>query len=123
MRKFSSWRSCRIFLHACVASGFLFLFSGNLRAATAGGGNSGSSDEMQGISVRGVVKDAATNEVMPGVNIKVSGSNLGTITDAEGRYSFTSIDRNATLSFSFIGYVTQEIALNGRTTQIGRAHV
>jgi len=116
MRKFSSWRNCRIFLNACVASCFLFVFAGNLTAATAGGRNSGSYDEMQGISVRGVVRDAATNEAMPGVNIKVAGSTIGTITDAEGRYSFASIDRNATLSFSFIGYVTQEIALNGRTT-------
>lgn len=116
MRKFSSWSYCRIFLYSCVAACTLFISAGDLTAAAAGGINSGSSEEMQGISVRGVVRDAATNEVMPGVNIKVAGSNLGTITDAEGRYSFASIDRNATLSFSFIGYVTQDIALNGRTT-------
>jgi len=116
MRKFCSRRNCRIFLNACVAACFLLVFAGNLTAATAGGNNSVSSEEMQGISVRGVVRDAATNEAMPGVNIKVAGTALGAITDAEGRYSFASVDRNATLSFSFIGYVTQDIALNGRTS-------
>ncbi len=46
----------------------------------------------------------------------VNGTTIGTITDAEGQYSFTTVDRNATLVFTFIGYVTQQIPLNGRTT-------
>jgi len=45
-------------------------------AADFGKNKAGSSDEMQGLTVRGVVKDASTNEAMPGVNIKVNGTTL-----------------------------------------------
>ena len=73
-------------------------------------------DTQQQISVSGAVTDASTGVVMPGVNIVVKGTTIGTISDPSGRYSLTVLDRNATLIFSFIGYVTQEIPLNGRTT-------
>ncbi|HBE43210.1 MAG TPA: SusC/RagA family TonB-linked outer membrane protein, partial [Bacteroidales bacterium] len=51
-----------------------------------------------------------------GVNILVVGTSIGAITDVSGRYSVTVTDRNAMLRFSFIGYVTQEVALSGRST-------
>ena len=66
--------------------------------------------------VSGTVTDALTGERMPGVNIVVKGTTIGTITDAAGNYSITVPDRNAALVFSFIGNITQEIPLNGRTT-------
>jgi len=65
--------------------------------------------------VTGTVKDASTGQEMPGVNIQVKGTTLGTISDIDGKYSLSVPDRNATLIFSFIGYVTQEVSLNGRT--------
>ncbi len=52
---------------------------------------------------------------MPGVNIQVKGTAFGAITDADGKYALSNVDRNATLVFSFIGYVSQEVALNGRS--------
>jgi TonB-linked SusC/RagA family outer membrane protein len=69
---------------------------------------------QQGV-VTGKVTDASTSEGMPGVNIQVKGTNLGTTTDAAGGYSLSVNDRNATLIFSFIGYVNQDISLNGRS--------
>jgi TonB-linked SusC/RagA family outer membrane protein len=72
--------------------------------------------ESQQISVSGTIKDASTSEAMPGVNIQVKGTTFGTITDAEGKYSLSLTDRNVTLVFSFIGYVTQEIPLSGRAS-------
>ena len=71
---------------------------------------------IQQQTVNGTVTDSQTGEAMPGVNILVIGTSLGAITDASGSYSITVTDRNATLRFSFIGYVTQEVALNGRST-------
>ena len=53
---------------------------------------------------------------MPGVNIQVKGTTMGTISDLTGTYSLSVLDRDATLIFSFIGYQTQEIPLNRRTT-------
>lgn len=70
----------------------------------------------QQLNITGKVTDASTGEPMPGVNIQVKGTTLGTISDAEGKYSLSVTDRNATLEFSFIGYTNQEISLNGRTS-------
>ncbi len=66
--------------------------------------------------ITGRVTDSQTRESMPGVNIVVKGTSIGTITDINGNYSLTVTDRNAILVFSFIGYISQEIPLNGRTT-------
>jgi len=73
-------------------------------------------NDQQQIIVSGTVSDAATGGGMPGVNIQVKGTTIGTISDIAGKYSLPVPDRNAALIFSFIGYVTQEIPLNGRTT-------
>ena len=70
-------------------------------------------DDQQ-IKVTGTVTDAATAIPMPGVNIQVKGTTIGAMTDAGGKYSITVTDQSAVLSFSFIGYVTQEIPLGGR---------
>ncbi len=69
---------------------------------------------VQQISVSGTVTDAATGSAMPGVNVLVKGTTLGAITGVDGKYTIANVDRNATLVFSFIGYVTQEAAISGR---------
>lgn len=71
-------------------------------------------DLVQQQTVTGVIIDSQTDEPMAGVNIQVKGTTTGTISDSNGKYSILVTDRNATLIFSFIGYVTQEIPLNGR---------
>ena len=73
-------------------------------------------DDDQQIRVSGKVTDGSTGEVMPGVNITVKGTSIGTISDAQGNFSLAVSDRNATLVLSFVGYIAQEIPLNGRTT-------
>jgi len=67
-------------------------------------------------TVTGKVTDASTGEVMPGVNIQIKGTTLGTITDAQGNFTLFVPERNAILIFSFIGYIQQEIPLTGYTT-------
>ena len=64
--------------------------------------------------VTGRITDASTGELMPGVNIQVKGTTLGTLSDLDGRYTLAVPDPNATLIFSFIGYDQQEININGR---------
>lgn len=51
---------------------------------------------------------------IPGTNIVEKGTNNGTITDVEGHYSLKVSSPNAELVFSFIGYLTEEISLNGK---------
>jgi len=77
---------------------------------------SSDADLQQQIMVSGLVTDASTGEALPGVNIVVSGTTIGTITDVSGNYSLQVPSSSVTLQFSFIGYITQEAALGGRTT-------
>ena len=57
--------------------------------------------------VQGVVTDAKEGGTLPGAAVQVKGTLQGTVTDIDGNYSI-SIEPNATLVFSFIGYETQE---------------
>jgi len=68
----------------------------------------------QGIRVTGKVTDAADGSAMIGVTIQEKGTSNGTIVDASGNYSIT-VAPTATLIFSYVGYASQEISLNGRT--------
>ena len=52
---------------------------------------------------------------LPGVNILVKGSTQGTITDADGSYSINVPSTDAVLVFSFVGYLTQEVSVAGRS--------
>lgn len=55
------------------------------------------------------------NEVLPGVTVLIKGTNIGTTTDVNGSYSIPVPGGNNTLLVSYIGYQTQEIAINSRT--------
>ena len=69
--------------------------------------------EQQEIS--GTVVDDANGEPLPGVNIIVKDQpNIGTTTNIDGEYSLEVPDEANVLVFSFIGFETQEIEINGR---------
>lgn len=70
----------------------------------------------QEVQVRGTVIAAEDNTGLPGVNVLVKGTTVGTTTDAEGRYSLNVPDGNAVLVFSFIGYTPVEVVVSNRTT-------
>src|ERR1044072_1337143 len=53
---------------------------------------------------------------MPTVSVMVRGASTGTVTDREGRFSLNVPYAEATIVFSFIGYQSQEVALQGRST-------
>lgn len=65
-------------------------------------------------TVTGKVTSSADNGPLPGVTVVVKGSTRGGATDASGKYSLTAPD-NATLVFSFVGFVTQEVPVGGRS--------
>lgn len=65
------------------------------------------------VQITGQVKDE-TGQPLPGVNITIKGTSNGTTTDANGRYSFENIESNAVLVFSFIGYASKEVNVNGQ---------
>lgn len=59
--------------------------------------------------ITGTVKDSK-GETLPGVSVKLKGTANGTVTDAKGTYIISVPDNNATLVFSYIGFVAQEKA-------------
>ena len=72
--------------------------------------------QAQGVQVTGNVTGADDGAALPGVSVVVRGTTIGAVTDFEGNYSITVPDASATLMFSFVGMLTQEIALGGQTT-------
>jgi TonB-linked SusC/RagA family outer membrane protein len=67
------------------------------------------------LTVKGTVKDD-TGEAIIGANVLVKGTTNGTITDFEGNYTLQGVPGTATLVFSFVGYNSQEIPVNQKTT-------
>lgn len=65
-------------------------------------------------TVSGTVSDA--NGPLPGASVLVKGTTNGTQTDFDGNYTLDGIDDTATLVFSYIGYRTVEMPVNGRST-------
>lgn len=69
---------------------------------------------IQQIQVTGTVRDEQTQDPLPGVNVVVIGTTIGTVTDIEGKYSINVPTPNAILEFSFIGYSSQKIEVGGK---------
>ncbi|HOU30590.1 MAG TPA: carboxypeptidase-like regulatory domain-containing protein, partial [Bacteroidales bacterium] len=69
----------------------------------------------QGIRVTGKVTDASDGSPLTGVTIIEKGTSNGTMTDASGNYAIT-VSPTSVLQFSYVGYLSQEIPVNNRTT-------
>ena len=67
----------------------------------------------QKITVSGTVVDP-TGEPLIGASVLAQGTSNGTATDIDGNYQL-DVDANGTLVFSYVGYDTQSVAVNGRT--------
>lgn len=65
-------------------------------------------------SVSGMVT-SDEGEPLPAVNILQKGTSNGTATDVDGKYAIELPGGDATLVFSFIGYASQEVSVNGRS--------
>lgn len=64
-------------------------------------------------NVSGQVLDEG-GEPIPGVNVLLVGTSIGTVTDLDGFYQLSAVPPGATLSFSFIGFQTQETTIGNR---------
>ncbi|MEZ0483326.1 SusC/RagA family TonB-linked outer membrane protein [Fibrella aquatica] len=87
---------------SCLLSGcLLLLLSGPLLAQ---------------ISLTGKVVSAEDQQGMPGVSIIIKGTSVGTTTRADGAYTLSVPSPNSVLTFSFIGYKSQEVTAGNRST-------
>ena len=69
----------------------------------------------QNLTVSGTVYSGDDQQPLIGVNVVIIGTQLGTVTDFNGVYTLEA-PADAVLHFSYTGYITQEIPVNGRTT-------
>ncbi|HEA30323.1 MAG TPA: TonB-dependent receptor [Leeuwenhoekiella sp.] len=68
----------------------------------------------QEITVTGIVSDA--NGPLPGVTVLVKGTSNGTASDFDGNYSLEGVPSDGVLQFSYVGFTTQEVEVNGSST-------
>lgn len=71
---------------------------------------------LQAQTVTGTITDIMDGTPLPGVNVIIKGSETGTSSDFDGKYSIEATSANTILQFSYIGYATQEISVNGKTS-------
>lgn len=67
------------------------------------------------ITITGTVFDNATNETLPGVTVYANNSKNGISTDMDGQYSLVTTAADDSLTFSYIGYIHQKLAIGGRS--------
>jgi len=72
----------------------------------------------QTINVKGIVKDASSGEILPGVSILVKGSSSGTQTDFDGLYFLSKVNKNAVLVFRYLGYKQKEVVVTSETINV-----
>ncbi|MCG9791363.1 SusC/RagA family TonB-linked outer membrane protein [Flavobacterium algicola] len=70
----------------------------------------------QNITVKGVVKSSGDGMSLPSASVIITGTSIGTTTDMDGQYVIGKVDKNASLQFSYTGYETQTVKVNGQTT-------
>ncbi len=77
------------------------------------------SNEWKNSAIQKVVSGKVTDEKgtsLPGATVQFKGTNVGTTTDADGRYKLTVPDNAEVLVVSFVGYITQEIPVANAST-------
>ena len=70
----------------------------------------------QDFRISGKVTDSGSGEPVPGATIAIKGTTNGTITDLNGVYELSAASGDVTLVFSFVGYKTKEVQVEGRST-------
>ncbi|MFD1144803.1 SusC/RagA family TonB-linked outer membrane protein [Larkinella insperata] len=69
--------------------------------------------QAQTVTLKGSIKDAVSNEPLPGVAVLIKGTTRGTASGADGSFTLDA-PKGSVLSFSFIGYAPQEITVGSQ---------
>ncbi len=72
-------------------------------------------EELQQMRVTGKVSDSKTGDGLPGVNVIILGTTIGTITENNGNYSINVPGASSVLSFSFLGYINQSVTVGNQS--------
>ena len=90
-------------------------YNGRITTGATANGPIRTAPEYQAIKVTGKVTSMADGTGLPGVNVVVKDTQNGTITDLDGNYSLEVEDANSTLVYSYVGYVSEEVNISGRS--------
>ncbi|RKR80129.1 TonB-linked SusC/RagA family outer membrane protein [Mucilaginibacter gracilis] len=100
----SNWKHFKVFLHfKTLFILLIFMLSADSLFS-----------QTKGIKISGVVTDAQRQPLI-GVTVRVKSAQTATSTDANGKYQITVADNSAILAFSYLGFVTQQQAVNGKS--------
>lgn len=72
--------------------------------------NISAQNNAKNITISGYVKEEGSGELLIGVNIYLEGTQIGTVSNTYGFYSFTIPSQNATLVYSFVGYKPHKVS-------------
>ena len=101
------WRSSR-FMRIILLN---LLLAGSFMSQANVGGFPLTADKI----IKGKIIDSKDNSPLPGVNVIVKGTGVGTSTDANGGYQISVPNESAVLVFSFVGYVSQEVLVGNKS--------
>ncbi len=108
MRKsFLSESGLRLLLMATMGTGCFFISGAVQAEPNAGKKNAIIPDRL----IRGTVRDSSTAAPLAGATIAVKGGTQSASTDSKGSFSLTVPDGSVIIEISFVGYVTQEVAV------------
>lgn len=71
--------------------------------------------DAQQRAITGTITSGTDKEPIPGANVQIKGTTIGSITDLDGNFTINVPSDNSVLVFSYIGYLTQEITVGSRT--------
>ncbi len=92
----------------------IFVYGGNSNLNSISSNYLELQNVTQDIRVTGKVTSESEGP-LPGVNVVIKGTTIGTVTDKEGNYALEAAS-DATLVFTYVGYKAQEIAVNNQST-------
>src|SRR5215204_2333608 len=108
MRKDFSSTLCSKLFFAALLSGIFFISPGDaLAKIDAGGGGMATVAQL----VNGTIKDAVSDKPLVGASITLKGTTQSTSSDVNGAFSIEVPGSNSVLVVSYVGFVTQEVAV------------
>ena len=72
---------------------------------------------QQGAVCKGVVKDAAGEPII-GASVSVKGTKNAAVTDLDGNFTLSDVNKGTTIEITYIGYITREIKWNGKDLDV-----
>ena len=72
----------------------------------------------QAVNITGTVSDSRTGEALPGVNVIIQGTSIGTATNVQGAYSIMVPTTPAVLQYSAVGYSPEEVRVTSSSSVV-----